>query len=411
VKLHEMKEKRSRLIAQMQQLLHLAEAESRDLDTTESKTFDSFRDEVRSLDQQISRAETVAELERRADAEPVSEGSFDALERRISVLGVIRAQMEGRALTGAEAEYSREIERRLGRPAQGAYVPLRALETRVNLTTTAAEIVPTEHRPDLYIGPFRERLVARRMGARVLTGLRGDLSIPKYGSGLSAAWVNENEAIPESNMTFDSIGMTPHHVGGLTELSRQLVQQSSPDVEQLVRSDLADVLAQAVDRAMIDGGADPREPTGILRTSGVLQGTLAGPTWDQVLAMIGMLEDREIPQPYQWLVSAKTARKLRGTAKNAANLEYLLQGGRLGELGATSSGKVPDADATHGTAILGDFSQVLLGIWSELDILVNPYAESAYRKGNVFVRAMATCDMAVRAPEAFVVADDVPVPA
>lgn len=411
MKLHEMKEKRSRLIAQMQQLLHLAEAESRDLDTTESKTFDSFRDEVRSLDQQISRAETVAELERRADAEPVSEGSFDALERRISVLGVIRAQMEGRALTGAEAEYSREIERRLGRPAQGAYVPLRALETRVNLTTTAAEIVPTEHRPDLYIGPFRERLVARRMGARVLTGLRGDLSIPKYGSGLSAAWVNENEAIPESNMTFDSIGMTPHHVGGLTELSRQLVQQSSPDVEQLVRSDLADVLAQAVDRAMIDGGADPREPTGILRTSGVLQGTLAGPTWDQVLAMIGMLEDREIPQPYQWLVSAKTARKLRGTAKNAANLEYLLQGGRLGELGATSSGKVPDADATHGTAILGDFSQVLLGIWSELDILVNPYAESAYRKGNVFVRAMATCDMAVRAPEAFVVADDVPVPA
>ena len=57
--------------------------------------------------------------------------------------------------------------------------------------------------------------------------------------------------------------------------------------------------------------------------------------------------------------------------------------------------------------ILGDFSQVMLGIWREVDILVNPFDSTAYARGGVLVRAMATCDVAVRHPEAFVVADDV----
>ena len=65
----------------------------------------------------------------------------------------------------------------------------------------------------------------------------------------------------------------------------------------------------------------------------------------------------------------------------------------------------PDPDA--GIAILGDWSQVLLGIWSEIDILVNPYAQPAYGRGGVLVRAMSTVDVALRHPQAFVVASDI----
>ena len=61
----------------------------------------------------------------------------------------------------------------------------------------------------------------------------------------------------------------------------------------------------------------------------------------------------------------------------------------------------------EGGAIFGDWSQVLLGVWSELDLLVNPYSETAYSKGNVLIRAMATCDIAIRHAQAFQYADDV----
>jgi HK97 family phage major capsid protein len=414
MRLHELKEKRSKKIADMQQTLQKAEQESRDLSDTESQAFDSAKAEIRSLDQQISRAETVAELERRADAAPVTEQPFTQLEQRVSVLAALRHLMDPNKypLEGAEREYSAEMSRRSGQQPAGVYVPFSTLETRAPmLTTTSPEIVPTVHRADLYIDAFRRALISQRLGVRILTGLSGNLSIPKRGAGTSSGWVAENIALPETGMDFDSMTMTPRHVGAWTELSRQLILQSSPDVETLIRDDLARAVAEKVDEALINGGAVATEPTGILRASGTLQGSMTGPTWAQILAVIGLLEDNNVPGAWQWLFSPKAARVLRGTTKNPANLEYLFQEGRVGELPAMSTSFVPDASATLGCAIAGDFAQVMIGIWGALDLSTNPWAEGPYKKGNVLVRALSSLDIGVRDPRAFVVIDDIPVPA
>jgi HK97 family phage major capsid protein len=398
----------------MQQLLAKAEAESRDLTDTETQAFDSLKGEIRSLDQQIERGETVAELERRAEAEPVTEQLLQALEQRVSVLAALRHLMDPSRfpLEGAEREYSQEMSRRSGQQPTGVYVPFSALESRAAMvTTTAPEIVPTIHRADLYIDAFRRALISQRLGVRILTGLTGNLSIPKRGAGTSAGWVAENVALPETGVDFDSMTMTPRHVGAWTELSRQLIMQSSPDVETLVREDLARAVAEKVDAALINGGATAVEPTGILRASGTLQGSMPGPTWAEVLTVIGLLEDNNVPGAWQWLFSPKSARKFRGTVKNSANLEYLFQENRVGELPALSSSFVPDVDATHGQAIVGDFSQVMVGIWGALDLSTNPWAEGPYKKGNVLVRAISSLDIGIRDPQAFVVVDDIPVPA
>jgi HK97 family phage major capsid protein len=55
----------------------------------------------------------------------------------------------------------------------------------------------------------------------------------------------------------------------------------------------------------------------------------------------------------------------------------------------------------HGL-VYGDWSDFLIGIWSQIDVLVNPFAQSAYEKGNVLVRSMATVDFGVRRPASFV---------
>ena len=86
-------------------------------------------------------------------------------------------------------------------------------------------------------------LLARKLGVRVLSGLHGNVSIPKHGTGLSVGWVAENSAVSDSSMSPDSVTLSPKHCGGVTELSRQLIMQGSPDVEQLVRDASGKVLA------------------------------------------------------------------------------------------------------------------------------------------------------------------------
>lgn len=413
MKINALREQRSAKVAQMKTLVDAAAAEGRDLSAEETTKFDQLKTEERALSAQIERAEYLGEVERRAAGTPVSghpSADFDRLAGSVSVMKVIRAGMEGRSLDGAEAEYAREAERRSGRKAQGIYIPMTAIERRAVDTTAAPELVPTMHRPDQYVGALRNRLLARQLGVRVLDGLTGNVSIPKHGTGTSLGWVAEGGAVPESGMTFDNITLSPRHTGGRLEMSRQLIQQSSPAIEQLVRDDLAAMIAEQIDSAIINGSGISNEPKGILASigsnGGVQEGTLAELSNLEVQEMLELLELANLTGAH-WLGSPKVRTKLAVSLKESGLPGYLLENGRVADLPFYSTNQVPDASAIAGRLILGDFSEVFLGIWSDLDILVNPYAEPAYSRGGVVVRAMATVDVALRRPEAFVVAEDV----
>ncbi len=409
--LHSIKEQRAMVVAEMRGMVEKAQAEKRNLSADETAKFDSLKAKVTDLEGQEARASFLAEAERRMAGTPVTgDKSFTELESNISLMSVIRAGMEGRALSGAEAEYSKEIERRTGRKAGGTFVPLSILEKRVNTTTSGAQIVPTDHRPDQFIDPLRNKLLARSLGARVLTGLQGDVSIPAYGSGVTSGWVAENSALSATDMTFASKSLAPKHVGALSEMSRQLVQQSSPDIEQLLRDDMSFAIAAAIDSALIKGGGT-NEPTGIIGTSGIGTHSLATLDWAGIASMIEKIELANATAG-AWLTSPGVTKKLRVTLKSAtAGAAYLCENNRMADLPVHSTKQVPltTGSPAKGQLILGDFSQVLLGIWSELDILVNPFDSTAYARGGVLVRAMATCDIALRHPTAFVLASDITV--
>lgn len=402
------REARAAKVIDMRRLLATAENEKRSLNAAEQTAFDASKTQVQDLDAQEARASFLDDMERRSQGTPITDKHAASLERQVNVVEVIRAKMEGRALTGAAAEYQQETERRTGRKAEGVFVPMSAIENRaVNTTGTASELVGTDHRADQYIEPFRNSLLARKLGVRVLPGLTGNVSIPKFGTGTTVGWVAENSALPTGDMTFDNVTLAPKHAGGITELSRQLIQQSSPAAEQLVRDDLSFMLAQALDAAIIKGGG-ANEPTGVLSTVGIQTANLATLTWANVLAMLQKL-DIVNTSAANIVASLKVKAKLQGTLKAAGIAGYLMEGGKVADLPAYFTNQLAEKTGTPNTGkvIAGDWSQVLLGIWSEVDILVNPFDSVAYARGGVLVRAMTTCDIAVRHPQAFVFAEDV----
>ena len=401
--IHQFKEQKALAVAEMRGLVEKAQGEKRNLSGDEVAKFEALKTRITDLEGQEARASYLADAERRMIGTPVDKSQTD-LESNISFLEVLRAGMEGRSLTGAALEYSQETERRTGRKAGGMFIPLSLLEKRVNTTTSASQIRPVDHRADQYIEPFRNKLLARRLGARVLTGLTGNVDIPAYGSGVTSGWVAESGALTASDMTFGKKTLAPKHVGALSEMSRQLIQQSSPDIEQLLRDDMAFALAQAIDSAMIKGGG-ANEPTGILATVGIQTASLSTLNYANVLAMLKLAEMVN-SESAAWITSPQVMAKLRGTLKATGIAGYLSEAGQLADLPISSTKQVP-LNTTTGQLILGDFSQVMLGIWSELDLLINPFDSTAYARGGVLVRAMATCDIAIRHPEAFVVASDI----
>lgn len=239
------------------------------------KEYDAAEKRMKALDSQIARAKAIDEAERRAEATPIyGHDSFDHELRDFSICRAIAGQMKpGSVDDSKEREMAKELENRSGRKAQGMFIPMAAFEKPIEQRTTTstgggAAIVPTDYRPEMFINALIQKTVARALGATPLTGLSGNVSIPRETGSPNIGWVAENSALSSSDASFGSITLSPKHAGAITSYSRNMVMQSSPAVEQLLRNMLSRDLAIAIDRAAILGGGT-NEPKGILSTAGI----------------------------------------------------------------------------------------------------------------------------------------------
>lgn len=393
-------------------------AEARSLLDTESLTadqkaaFDKLKADIESLEADERRAQFLEEAERRALS---GDKNQRKLEKRISVLDAIAAQVEQRSVTGALAEFQQEAKRQGVEPRHGGVlVPASVFEKRDTNDPTymstgdVADIVPEDFRADQFIGLLRNSAIIRSLGATVLSGLRGDTVLPKQTGASTAFWIAEGDPLTDSDLTFDSTTLKPKHVGALTSLSRQLIQQANPSIEQLVRNDFVQVIGLAIDKALIHGNG-ATEPLGILNYANKQGGSLATPSWAEVVELFEKLQLINAT-PTGILTHPEAATKLATTLKDAsAGSEYLLQGGRINNTAVHVTNQLDEANDTHGSGqlILGDFSQIVIGQWGATEILANPYAPDYYERGAVQLRILATMDAVARHENAFVVVDDI----
>jgi HK97 family phage major capsid protein len=421
--LRELIEKRSRLTASMRQLIAEPKGADGDLSSEQQEQFNRMKGEGETLERQIERQQTVDDMDRRAAGTSLTATGDERLDtelRNFSLVRAIASQVPDLAQQGdygRERELSAEVARRSGRSFQGMAIPNAVFEKRVVTTAaTGSNIIGTDFRPDQFINLLYDALVIKKAGARVLNDLRGNVAIPKALTGSTATWFAENSVIPLSDMTFGQVSLTPKHVGCRTEVSRNMLLQSSPAIEDLVRADFAEILAGAVDSAAINGSGNGTVPRGILQTVGigsVAMGTNgAALTWAATLALIGKLEDANVTGN-AFLGNGKVSRMARQTLEAAGLPGWLMEEpGKLAGYPYHTTGLVP-SNLTKGSGtnlsalIFGRFSDLLIGYWSEFDLLVNPYESTAYSKGNIQIRGIVTMDVAVRYPQSFAAITDI----
>jgi HK97 family phage major capsid protein len=354
--------------------------------------FTVIENEIIAIDGEIRRAAKLDALERAAAA------PADAnMQRELRGYSLAKAIREGSAgkLTGLEAEMSAELGR--GREVRGFMVPTDAiLEGRAQTvgTPSAGGYTVATNMGGL-IDRLRPVLAVQGLGASVISGLVGNLDLPKLTGGPSASWVAEDGAPTESSSTFDKVSLSPKTVAGEMYMSRRLQLQNGVAVESVLRNDLASVLAQALDSAAIAGTGASNQPEGIL-TAIAENATAATVLSDIAADLIGALEVDDVTGTTGFLTNSAllaTVRKIKDANNRVIPASEIFHGERV-----VSSNNVP-AVAAENPLIFGSWASLVIGYWSGVDILANPYSDAS--KGGLRLHAFLDADIAIRHPEAF----------
>lgn len=252
-----------------------------------------------------------------------------------------------------------------------------------------------------FIEMLRNRSVAFRMGARRLSGLQGSVTVPRQSAAATAYWLStEGTQITESQQTFVQMALSPKNVGAYTEVSRQLLLQSSPGAEGIVTDDLAQVVAIAADLGALEGSGASGQPTGISQTSGI--GSVTGTS----LAAAGVIEfmsdvagSNVMPLRPGYVTTPAVAALLMARPELPSTGTTRLWTGNLWDGALFGVPAMTSAQLTAATMVFGDWQELVIAEWGVLEIEVNPYAN--FQAGIIGVRAMYSMDVGVRRPFAF----------
>lgn len=356
---------------------------------------------------------TVATESRAYDAPIQAEVGLTKKEVRqfsfVKAINALANPQDKRAWADAafEREVSEAAQKTYGRSAQGIYVPNEVVKAQRDLTvgtnSAGGFTVATDLMASSFIEMLRNRSVVQRAGATVMNGLTGNVAIPKQSGAATAYWVAESGAPTESQQTLAQVTMSPKTVGAYTDFSRKLMLQSSLDIENMVRRDLASVIALAIDAAALYGTGSNNQPTGIKLQSGVNTKDFAAtnPTFAELVGMESEIAtDNADIGTMTYLFNPAQRGALKTTEKSSTSA-----GQFVWEAGNTVNGYRTEVSnqVTAGDVFFGNFADLLIGFWSGLDLTVDPYSNST--SGTMRVVALQDVDIAVRNAVSFCYGD------
>ena len=359
------------------------------------------------------------------DMDTVTRSGAPHIAKKIEGYSLTRAisnSAEGK-LDGLEAELSQEIARSTNRPATGFYVPTSVLgsgqrDMVAGTDSAGGYLSPTPNAK--MIDRLSDRMLVAKLGARVLSGLVGNPKFPRMDTGSTAYWVAESGTTTESTPVLSQVELSRKTISADTEFSKELLVESSEDIERAVRDELVRVIALGIDNAAINGTGSSNQPTGILNTSGI--GSVAAGTNGEAVTWADVVNfKREIridngdTGTIAYLTNPKLEAKLMTTDKGTDTGQFIFEPGddefgRIAGRPCGVSNAVP-SDLTKGSGsalsaiIAGVFSELLIGYWgSGLDVVVDPYSKRTERI--VGITASNFCDIAVRHPQSFAALQD-----
>lgn len=348
-----------------------------------------------------------------SDASSPIIGLSDEEIRSYSIFRAVRAlqpnaSARDREAAAFEMECSEAAQRQMGVTAQGIMVPYDVLSSRAfnaggaaNTPAgaqTGSNLVQTDLRDGSFIEMLRNRTTLMRL-ATLMGGLVGNVDIPKQTGGATAYWLGEGDDATEGSPTIGQLGLTPKTVGAYTDITRRLLMQSTPDAEGIVRRDLANAMAQAIDLAGYYGPGTGNQPRGIKNYTGINAVDFAGlwPTYAEAVQMESEIAaDNADVNQMAYVFNARGRGAMKTTPKFSVGG---IDQGTVWESGNTVNGYRTEVtnQLAQGDVFFGNFADVIIGMWGGLDLTVDPYSLS--KSGGLRIVAFQDIDLVLRRVE------------
>jgi len=376
----------------------------------------------RALQEEKSLAEFQAMLLEKKTSKPI-DFSVDATPKEKRNYSLVRAIQAADAKdwskAGFELEVSKELAKKQSRQPKGFFVPdfgwqTRAVSTAAGATFGAgANIVPEDYRGDRFIDALISTSILGQVGATVLNGLQGNVAIPKISTSTAAAFIAEGGSVGNSEPDFAQVTMTPKLLANKVAVTRELMIQSDPSVEQLIRNNMVRIFSAKIDNVALKGGGS-NEPTGILGTAGIGDVSSGGTSGNANLSygnvvdiMTEVSQDNALLGNLRWVTHPAVVGKLMQTLVAASTDSRMIMSGPDSLMGYPVVQTTQAPSSSPYSLIFGNFSDLYIGFFSALDVLVDPYGSASTATTNLYF--YQDCDIAVAHAESFAAAQDVTV--
>lgn len=406
-----------RKISEIQRELAQAAEAARNIDCSDKEACEKATEKINGLIRELEAAQA-AEAATQALAERSFAEKEKAAGRSFSIIKFLREMVEGN-LTGLEkdaAEMGAEEYRRIGLAQNGTVLPACFLRASgQNYTTPADGGNLIETAPGRYMNDLKDRLVVNSLGATVLTDLIG--TVPYLGSNsFVGGWGTEGAKASIEKLSFSKVTLTPHRNWVVGALTKDLLRQTSMDVENLIKNKLMDCHAAMIDKAAFAGTGENGQPTGILKTSGVT--TIAGGAngaalnWKNVVALETAVNSNNANRgKMAYATNAKVVGELKTIEKASGTGRFLTEDGKsLNGYPMDWSNLVPSS-LTKGTGtnlsalIFGNWEDLVIASWGGLDIVIDPFTKSL--EAEIVMTLNSWNDVKVVEPKSFAVITDV----
>lgn len=331
--------------------------------------------------------------------------------RQYSIFRAIRALVPNASRADREAaafelECSEAVQKQFDRSANGILVPEDVLSSRAfnaggaantpTGATSGSNLVATELMAGSFIDLLRNRTTIMRL-ATSMGGLVGNVDVSKQTGGATAYWVGEGGDAQEGTPVIGQLELSPKSVAAYTDITRRLLKQSTPDAESIVRRDLVNAVAQAVDYAGYYGTGLSNQPTGLKNYVGInaVDFAAANPTFAELVQMESEVaaDNADIGQ-IGYVMNARMRGHCKVTPRFGSGTESTIW-----EPGDTVNGYRAEVtnQLANGDVFFGNFSDLIVGMWGGLDLTLDPYTLS--KSGGLRVVIFQDLDFALRRVE------------